>query len=90
MRTEGVSRTEDRVVVVVAKGGFPDAEVEVVDGQDEVLKEGGTLKCDYWTVAAFAFVDLAYVFCEFSCLLSTAGSRRWLDAPVHLDEITFV
>ena len=47
------------MVEIVTKRGLPDAEVEVVHCQNEVLEEWGTLKCYNRAVAALAFIDLS-------------------------------
>jgi hypothetical protein len=78
------------VVEIVAQRGLPDAEVEVVHGQDQVLEEGGTLKCYNRAVAALALVDLSDILSKLGSFFGISCTGRWLDAPVNLDKVTFV
>lgn len=78
------------MVEIVTQRGLPDAEVEVVDGQDQVLEEGGTLKCYDRAVAALALVDLSDIFSKLGSFLSISCTGRWLDAPVNLDKVALV
>lgn len=88
VRTESVRRTENRVVEIVTQGGLPNAEVEVVHGQDQVFKEGRSLKCDDRTIAALAFIYLADVLSKLCCIFTSTS--RWLDTPVNLNKVTFI
>ena len=78
------------MVEIVTQRGLPDAEVEVVHGQDQILEEGGTLKCYNRAVAALALVDLSDILSKLGSFLSISCTCRWLDAPVNLDKVTFV
>ena len=78
------------MVEIVTERGLPDAEVEVVDSQDQVLEEGGTLKCYNRAVAALALVDLSDILSELGGFFGIPCTGRWLDAPVNLDKVTFV
>ena len=78
------------MVEIVTKRGLPDAEVEVVHCQNEVLEEWGTLKCYNRAVAALALVDLSDILSELGGFLSISSAGRWLDTPVNLDKVTLV
>lgn len=78
------------MVEIVSQRGLPDAEVEVVHGQDQVFEKGGTLKCYNRAVAALALVDLSDKLSELGGVFGTSCTGRWLDTPVNLDKVTLV
>ena len=56
-------------MVELVRGGFPNAEVEVMDSEDQVVKEWGSLECNHWSVIAFTLVGLSHIFSEFGSIL---------------------
>lgn len=86
MGSECAGRSEDWLIGI--KAGFPNAEIEIGNRQDQIFKEWGPLQSKRRSVASITVVGLFDILSELSLFLS--GPRRGFDAPINRNEISFV
>ena len=86
MRAEGVGGSEDWLFEVI-EVSLPDAEAEVVDSQEDIWVEWGSLKGENWAGILLTVVLLHNIFRDLGLTITTSN---WLDAPVDPDKITFI
>jgi hypothetical protein len=68
VRSKSIGGPEDWVAELV-RGGFPNAEMEVMDSEDQVVKEWGSLESYHWSVIAFTLIGLSNIFSKLGCIL---------------------